>query len=74
MKKLILGAVVLLGAVLFYAEARADDEVVVESLPISITVKIEEDKQPAFLEYLWQRYDFVYDDDGVITLMEKVIE
>ena len=75
MKKLIFGVVVLLGAVLFYAKAKADDEVVVEEmLPISIAIKIEESKQPAFLEYLGQRYDFVYDDDGVITLTEKVIE
>ena len=74
MKKLILGAVVLLGAVLFYAKAKADDVIVEEAAPISITIKIEESKQPAFLEYLGQRYDFVYDDDGVITLTEKVIE
>ena len=74
MKKLILGAVVLLGAVLFSVKAKADDVVVEETAPISITIKIEESKQPALIEYIGQRYDLVYDDDGVITLTEKVIE
>ena len=74
MKKLILGVVVLLGSVLFYAKAKADDVVVEEVSPISITIKIEESKQPSFLEYLGQKYDLVYDDDGVITLTEKVSE